>query len=106
MAIDFKGLGPNQNNVSQSRNATESAGRGRQNANVPEEASNRSSEDQVDLSPEVQALQSLEAQIRELPEVDSARVEAIRNAIDNGSFEVNADRLAGKLMSLERLIGG
>ncbi len=106
MAIDFKGVnGPNQNqgNVSQSRSSSESAGRGAALGKQSGEAA--SSDDTVQLSPAVQTLQKLEASIRELPEVDEQRVEAIRTAIAEGRFEINAERIAAKLVGLERSLG-
>lgn len=107
MAIDFKGVnGPNSNqgNVSQSRSSNDASGRG---AAVGQSSGGDSaaSEDTVQLSPAVQVLQQLEASIRDLPEVDEQRVEAIRTAIAEGRFEINADRIAEKLVNLERSIG-
>jgi len=34
--------------------------------------------------------------------VDRERVEAIRNALANGTYEIDSDRLAAKLLRLER----
>lgn len=55
--------------------------------------------DSVVLSPEAQVLNRLEAQINASPEVDVARVAAIKEAIANGSFEINADRIAERMLS-------
>ncbi len=107
MAIDFKGInGPNQNqgSVSQSR-GSDSASRGQAAARQGAEGSNPSSDDTVELSPAVQVLQQLEASIRDLPEVNEQRVEEIRTAIAEGRFEINAERIAAKLVNLERSLG-
>lgn len=106
MAIDFKGInGPNQNqgNVSQSR-GSDAAARGQSGARPGAESSG-SSDDTVELSPAVQVLQQLEASIRDLPEVNEQRVEEIRTAIAEGRFEINAERIAAKLVNLERSLG-
>ena len=106
MAIDtIKGLnGPNQNQsgVAQSR-ASDSATRGQSAARNGGESAG--SEDTVELSPAVQVLQQLEASIRDLPEVNQQRVDEIRTAIAEGRFEIDAERIAAKLVNLERGLG-
>lgn len=61
--------------------------------------------DQVSLTPEAKQLRDLESQVAKLPEVDSNRVNDIKAQLANGSFEVNPERIAEKMMSLERAIG-
>ncbi len=55
--------------------------------------------DCVVLSPEAQVLNRLEAKINAAPEVDTHRVAAIKDAIANGSFEINTDRIAERMLS-------
>ncbi len=107
MAIDINRVNPNQNNVSQNR-GTASAPKADADGVRRQSGGESGSEndDSVQLSPEVQALQAVEARVLNVPEVDTERVEAIRNAIEDGSFEINNDRLASRLVSLERLLGG
>ena len=50
-------------------------------------------------------LLQLENQLRELPGVDQARVESIRQAIDNGSYEVDTSRIVDSLLQSERELG-
>ncbi|MEO1079326.1 MAG: flagellar biosynthesis anti-sigma factor FlgM [Pseudomonadota bacterium] len=50
-------------------------------------------------------LLSLETQLRELPGIDQARVDRIRSAIDNGSFEIDTDRIVDNLLRSERELG-
>ena len=57
--------------------------------------------DSVQLSSQVQSLQSLEARIRDMPEVDEARVEKIKSAIANGEYEINHERLAAAIQRFE-----
>ncbi|WP_297526493.1 flagellar biosynthesis anti-sigma factor FlgM [Thiohalobacter sp.] len=61
--------------------------------------------DQVTLTPQARQLRALEARIAEQPEVDGNRVAQIREALANGTFEVNAERIAAKMSSLERALG-
>lgn len=47
-------------------------------------------------------LMRLEEQLDTLPEVDSERVEALRQAIAEGRYEVNPGRIADALIQVER----
>jgi negative regulator of flagellin synthesis FlgM len=55
----------------------------------------------VQITDSARQLAALEAAIRDLPDVDEARVAAIRLAISNGTYEVAPDRIADKLLRLE-----
>lgn len=61
--------------------------------------------DQVSLTPTAQQLRGLEQQIADQPVVDTQKVEAVKEALANGSFEINPDRIASKMMSLEMALG-
>lgn len=105
MAIDFKGVGSNQNPSVKNEGSRDVA---RNDAARSAEGDSRpapNSNDSVQLSPEVVLLQKAESQLQNVPEVNSERVEAIRNAIEEGRYELNHERLAAKLTSLERLLG-
>ncbi len=56
---------------------------------------------QVKLSSQAQQLQAIEERLRDLPEVDSARVEQIKQAIADGSYQPDSSRIADKLIALE-----
>ena len=60
--------------------------------------------DQVQLSPEAQALKRLEAQINASSEIDIGRVAAIKQAIADGSFEINVERIAEKMLQNDSLL--
>ena len=59
------------------------------------------SDSQVQLSSQAQQLQSIEDRLRELPEVDNARVAQIKQAIADGSYQPDSNRIADKLIALE-----
>lgn len=61
--------------------------------------------DQVSLTPTAQQLRGLEQQIADQPVVDSQKVNAVKEALANGSFEINPERIATKMMSLEKALG-
>lgn len=61
--------------------------------------------DAVVLSQEAQSLGRLEDKINSLPEVNSERVAEIRQAIAEGRFQINAERIAENLLNQDELLG-
>ncbi len=64
----------------------------------------KSSSDQLSLTGAARQLQGLENQIASAPVVDSKKVEAVRTAVENGTFTVHPERIAERLMSLEHAL--
>lgn len=60
--------------------------------------------DTVTLTRTAGEVQKLESQLAQLPEIDHARVASIKAAIDNGSYEVNPDKIADKLLNMEQTL--
>jgi negative regulator of flagellin synthesis FlgM len=56
----------------------------------------------VHITDSAKQLAALEQAIRSLPDVDEARVNEIRQAITDGSYEVSPSRIAEKLVRLEQ----
>lgn len=62
--------------------------------------------DKVDLSPMSSSLAKAEAAIASTPVVDQARVAEIRQAISEGRFKIDANRIAdGLLDSVREMLG-
>ena len=61
--------------------------------------------DQVSLTPEAQQLRNLEEQVAAQPVVDTQKVNTVKELLANGSYEIDPDRIAGKMMSLEKALG-
>lgn len=57
----------------------------------------------VKLSEEGQVLSRIAGSLRDLPDVDAARVAALKDAIDKGEYKVDANRLAGRLLDADEL---
>lgn len=69
-------------------------------SNSPKSAASSS---EVSISTEAQSMQRLEDAIEQSPEFDSARVEALRTAIENGDYSINADRIASAFIDSDNL---
>ncbi len=85
----------------QPANATENgAGNGVGNGNVGNQGASQT--DAVSISSRAADLQSLETSIRQLPEVDVSRVNALREQISAGNYVVDSQRVADKILAFER----
>ena len=59
----------------------------------------------VRITEQARQLASLEQTVHGLPIVNEAKVAAIRAAIDDGSYQVAPERIADKLLRMERELG-
>ncbi|MEX0584776.1 MAG: flagellar biosynthesis anti-sigma factor FlgM [Natronospirillum sp.] len=101
MAINItNGVGPGQNgtNSTRDRDSVSVQGRG---ASAPASATSAQGSDSVELSNQVQSLQTLEASIKDMPDIDQSRVDNIKSALANGEYEINYDRLAAAIQRFE-----
>ena len=63
--------------------------------------------DSIRLTGEAEGLQALERQLGAAPAgIDVARVNALRAAIADGSYRVDAQEIATRMLDLERQLGG
>jgi len=60
-----------------------------------------SSGEAVHLSDEAQRLQSISDKVRDQPVVNSARVAELKQAVADGSYKVDSNRVANKLLNFE-----
>lgn len=66
----------------------------------------KGSQDSVSLSQQGKAIGQLQQEMAAQPSFDSAKVAAIKEAIANGSFKVDPERLADNMMKFENELGG
>jgi len=59
------------------------------------------SPDSVNLTASATRIKALEEQVARLPIVDTNKIEQIKSSIDEGSYEVNPERIATKMIQLE-----
>lgn len=105
MAIDLTGLSSTSTASNRTRldgnTGTGQSAKGEKSVDSP-----RPQSETVKLSSEALSLQKLEEQASSLPDVDSDRVAQIRQAIEDGSFNVDAERVAAKMIGLEQKLFG
>ena len=62
---------------------------------------NEATKETIEISSQAQLLGKLEAQIKDLPEVDQSRVDALRDQINQGTYEIDSSSLAQRIIDLE-----
>lgn len=65
-------------------------------------ATSASGQDSVSISAQSSQLQALESSLKDAPEIDSQKIEAIRKAISEGNFSISSGRVAEKMMAFSR----
>lgn len=60
----------------------------------------------VHITDQAKQLAALEQSIKAMPVIDESRVAEVRRALDEGRYEVNAERIADKLIRAERELLG
>ena len=105
MVIDFSRLNSAPPLTGSTRsNASQEAGSATQTASAksPEQTSaSAPSGESVHLSQEAQQLQKISDSLRDQPAVDKNRVAELKQAIAEGSYKVDSDRVASKLLNME-----
>ncbi len=56
----------------------------------------------VELTDMAARLKAIEARLKELPDVDQARVDTLRQQIESGEYEIKPDQIAEQLLRLEQ----
>ncbi|MCY1208106.1 flagellar biosynthesis anti-sigma factor FlgM [compost metagenome] len=109
MAIDFNRLnnGPPAANTGRtgstqtSKSETVASSQAATAQNSGEQAPAAKSGESVQLSSEAQMLQKAGEKLRDLPVVDKERVEKLKQAIADGTYQVDSKRVASKLLNFE-----
>lgn len=109
MAVDINGINSGQVNP-QRNNRTEQGGKAPATPTAQEQAtaaaSTASASENVSLSSRAKGLKQTEQRLKDYPDVDDAKVDAIRAALQNGSFKVDAQKLAQKMLENDNSIFG
>ena len=79
----------------------QTAGEAQGKAGAPNRAGSPAASDTVTITQTAQQLNEMHDALATVPVVDTKRVQEVRAAIENGTYEVRAERIAEKLLSLE-----
>lgn len=92
----------------QTLTTTRNTSRQGSDSSVRSESSNRSAspQDAVSLSKEGKAIGQMHQDLASQPSFDSAKVAAIKDAIANGSYKVDPEKLADNMIKYEQELGG
>ncbi|POA28663.1 MULTISPECIES: flagellar biosynthesis anti-sigma factor FlgM [unclassified Pseudomonas] len=105
MVIDFSRLNSSPTLASSTRTSvskdTGDAGKSAPLSTSTEQAGATQSGESVHLSNEAQQLQKITDKLRDQPAVDNARVAELKAAIADGSYKVDSNRVASKLLNFE-----
>ncbi|WP_415902030.1 flagellar biosynthesis anti-sigma factor FlgM [Neptuniibacter sp. QD29_5] len=102
MINDITGLSSSQTNSTRARAGEGSATKTGSNDAPAQSPSSKG--DTVKLSNAAQTLQNVEKQLANAPDVDSERVERLKQEIESGSYQINAERVAEKMLSFDNLL--
>jgi len=108
MSVDLNGIGPGQVNTprttadkSSNQTSTQAASAEQNKAQSPATRG-----ENVKLSNQAKNLNQLEQKLGEYPEMDDDRVSQIRAALEDGSYKVDAEKLAQKMLDMDESIFG
>lgn len=98
MSINLTGLSASQLNSSRAQN--NDSGQSSKGVSV-QGAGTAPQGDTVKISDAAQSLKGIATSLAGAPEVDSDRVAAIKAAIADGSYSINADKIAEKMLQMD-----
>lgn len=99
MPININGPTPTQVDPSKTRQSQNSNGVASQKSGNGTESA--SSEDVVQLSDKARVMKAVETRIQSMPDVDQDKVDRIRNALSNGEYKIDFDKLADAFRRFE-----
>lgn len=104
MSIDINGL-PRNNKATNDRSGQVTSkdndgDKGKESA--VDTASEGTGADTVSLTGTAAKLRQLEAALSELPVADNERIDNVKRAVTNGTYEIDPHRIAAKMLDFER----
>ncbi|MGF6593317.1 flagellar biosynthesis anti-sigma factor FlgM [Pseudomonas sp. 2835] len=101
MVIDFSRLNNSPSVAGGVRTGSSQESTASASAKAGSVAESSASGETVHLSHEAQQLQKVSDKLRDQPIVNSARVAELKQAIADGSYQVDSNRVASKLLNFE-----
>lgn|SRR3990167_2223841 len=102
MAMEINGLNTNQTNANKAKSGQ---GVAATKSNAPAEAaqSSKSAGDTVQISAQAQSLNRIQSQVGKEAPVNREKVEALKAAISDGSYKIDARAIAKKMLESDSL---
>ena len=100
MADKISGYGRVGLDVGPSRGRAVSRAEGQADAGATQRS--RDARDAVEITDTAARLKAIEARLADVPDVDQARVEALRKHVESGEYRPDPARIAEKLMRMEK----
>lgn len=92
-----------RNTAVSSDNRAAATAKNKQTSNQQPAATNREESDSVELS-STTLIEELSEQVKNIPQVNEARVEAVKEALSNGEYQPDAEVIARKYSEIEKLL--
>lgn len=108
MSVDLNGIGQGRVNTPRTA-ADKTSGIQGQQLNTEQQAkpqTQRARGENVSLSSQAKNLKQLEQKLGDYPEMDDERISAIRSALENGTYKIDAEQLAQKMLDMDESIFG
>ncbi|AOY87866.1 flagellar biosynthesis anti-sigma factor FlgM [Marinobacter salinus] len=108
MSVDLNGIGPGQVNT-QRTTADKATGTQAAQPATDQQAKSQAQGargENVSLSSQAKNLKQLEQKLGDFPEMDDDRIAEIRSALENGTYKVDAEKLAQKMLEMDESIFG
>lgn len=101
MSIELNNLNPQRPDNSVKPDAKTTVPNPAKSPAVSDQGNANYRSDSVSLSNAAKALTQIESELKSLPEVDQDRVDAIKAQIDQGTYSIDSNRMAQKMLDLE-----
>ncbi|MCS4232976.1 flagellar biosynthesis anti-sigma factor FlgM [Stenotrophomonas sp. BIGb0135] len=62
--------------------------------------------DSLRLTGEATSLQALQRELNSAPAIDAGRVQAVRESLQNGTYKINPDAIASRMLELDQQLQG
>lgn len=100
MNIDINGLGSGRPEGLKRQDGSNKTG-AKTESGTPSPGSEKSSADSVSLSSNARDIAQIESEIKNLPEIDQSKVDAIKARIASGEYHIDFEKVAQKVLDIE-----
>ncbi len=102
MTIDINNINPNRPDRVKPQDTGKSAPDVQPKAEGKQDQGTGAPRDNVSLSDTAKSLTQIENSLKSLSDVDQAKVDAIRERLENGAYEVDAKNMAQKMLDMDK----